>query len=64
MKAALWYARNDVRVENIPDPKPGSDDVALKVDWCGICGADLGEYLYGPLIIPVDKPHPPYPFII
>jgi len=28
------------------------------VDWCGICGSDLHEYLSGPIFIPVDEPHP------
>ena len=29
---------------------PGS--VKVKVDWCGICGTDLHEYLAGPIFIP------------
>lgn len=58
MKAALWHGRNDVRVETVPDPTPGAEDVVVKVDWCGICGTDLGEYKYGPIYIPVDESHP------
>jgi (R,R)-butanediol dehydrogenase / meso-butanediol dehydrogenase / diacetyl reductase len=58
MQAALWYARHDIRVEDMLEPKPGPNDVLLKVDWCGICGTDMGEYLYGPLLIPIDQPHP------
>jgi len=58
MKAALWYGRKDLRIENIKEPvvKPGW--VKIKVRWCGICGSDLHEYLAGPIISPVDKPHP------
>ena len=33
MKAALWYARNDVRVEDVPEPgPPGPAEVILKVE--------------------------------
>ncbi|MFZ5974884.1 MAG: 2,3-butanediol dehydrogenase, partial [Bacillota bacterium] len=30
----------------------------IKVEWCGICGSDLHEYVAGPIFIPVDAPHP------
>lgn len=58
MKAALWYAPNDVRVENIDEPAATKGTVKIKVKWCGICGSDLHEYLAGPIFIPVDQPHP------
>ena len=58
MKAALWYGRKDVRVEEIKEPKIVSGSVKIKVKWCGICGSDLHEYLGGPIFIPVEKPHP------
>lgn len=59
MKAAVWYGRKDVRVVDVPEPpapKPGW--VKVEVEWCGICGSDLHEYIAGPIFIPVDKPHP------
>ncbi|MEQ8153660.1 MAG: 2,3-butanediol dehydrogenase [Clostridiaceae bacterium] len=58
MKAALWYDKKDVRVEEIEEPKVTSDGVKIKVKWCGICGSDLHEYLGGPIFIPVGQPHP------
>ncbi len=59
MKAAIWYARGDVRVENVPEPpSPAAGQVKIKVAWCGLCGTDLHEYLGGPLYIPADAPHP------
>ncbi len=58
MKAALWYAKQDVRIEEIPEPKPGPGEVKIRVKWCGICGSDLHEYEDGPFSIPVDTPHP------
>lgn len=58
MKAALWYEKKDVRVEEIEEPKVTIDGVKIKVKWCGICGSDLHEYLGGPIFIPVGQPHP------
>lgn len=58
MKAALWYARNDIRVETVPDPSaPGPGEMILKIGACGICGTDLEEYRAGPLFIAADKPN-------
>lgn len=58
MKAALWYGKRDVRVEEIENPKVLPGTVKIKVKWCGICGSDLHEYLGGPIFIPVGQPHP------
>ena len=59
MKAAVWHARRDIRVQEFPDPgDPAPDEVRLRVAWCGICGTDLEEYLHGPLFIPVKEPNP------
>ena len=59
MMAAVWHGRRDIRVERFPDPgQPAPDQVRVQVSWCGICGTDLEEYLFGPLFIPADKPNP------
>ncbi len=59
MKAAVWHARRDVRVEEVPEPpSPPPGQVKVKVAWCGLCGTDLHEYLGGPLYVPADAPHP------
>jgi len=59
MKAAVWYGKKDVRVMNVPEPSnPKEGWVKIKVQWCGICGSDLHEYLSGPIFIPVNTPHP------
>jgi (R,R)-butanediol dehydrogenase / meso-butanediol dehydrogenase / diacetyl reductase len=59
MKAAVWHARHDIRVEEVPEPgAPGPDELVIKVGACGICGTDLEEYRDGPLFIPVDEPNP------
>ena len=58
MKAARWYAKKDIRVENVPEPPaPKDNEVKIKVASCGICGSDLHEYLAGPIFIPTST-HP------
>jgi len=59
MQAAVWHGKKDIRVETVPvPPAPAPGWVQIKVDWCGICGSDLHEYLAGPIFIPADAPHP------
>jgi (R,R)-butanediol dehydrogenase/meso-butanediol dehydrogenase/diacetyl reductase len=59
MKAAVWYGRKDVRVEDVPEPPaPGPDEVKIKVHQTGICGSDLHEYVVGPIFIPTEELHP------
>ena len=59
MKAAVWHARRDVRVEATPEPpSPPAGQVKVRTAWCGLCGTDLHEYLGGPLYVPTEAPHP------
>ena len=55
MKALRWYARKDLRYEDIPEPSPGPGQVKVKVNLAGICGTDLKEYSNGPGMIATDK---------
>jgi (R,R)-butanediol dehydrogenase/meso-butanediol dehydrogenase/diacetyl reductase len=57
MRAAYWYGKKDVRIEEIADSQPGPGQVRLRVKACGICGTDLHEYNEGPFLIP-SRPHP------
>ncbi|EMC96855.1 hypothetical protein BAUCODRAFT_90175 [Baudoinia panamericana UAMH 10762] len=57
MKAVRFHGKEDLRVEDIPEPKCGKGQIKVKPAWCGICGSDLHEYLGGPSICPTD-PHP------
>lgn len=42
MKALCWYGTNDVRVENVPDPKiEDPRDAVIKITSTAICGSDL-----------------------
>jgi len=59
MRAARYHGRGDIRIDEVPEPEPGPDQVKVAVDWCGICGSDLHEFLEGPLFIPQPgAPHP------
>lgn len=58
MKAACYHGKRDVRVDSIPEPKVRPGTVKVRIRWCGLCGSDLAEYVYGPLAIPSEKPHP------
>src|SRR5512142_507538 len=33
-----------LEVKSVPDPKPGPDDVLLKIKACGVCGSDIHFY--------------------
>lgn len=58
MKAAQFYGARDVRICQVPKPTPAGNQVLVTIEWCGICGTDLHEYLKGPLVIPKkEKPH-------
>lgn len=37
MKAAIYYAPGDIRVEEVPDPKCKPEGVIVKVGACGVC---------------------------
>jgi (R,R)-butanediol dehydrogenase / meso-butanediol dehydrogenase / diacetyl reductase len=52
MKAAVFKGVEDVRVEQVPDPEAGPDDVVVEVSACGICGSDLHTYLHGSFVQP------------
>ncbi len=58
MRAARFYGKSDIRIEEVPVPAIREpDDVLVEVQYCGICGTDLHEYLVGPIVTPVT-PHP------
>jgi len=44
MKVAKWYNNQDIRIEEVPTPAPGPDEMLVKVISCGICGSDIVEW--------------------
>lgn len=44
MRVGMYYKNDDVRVEDIPTPKIGDDELLVKVMASGICGSDVMEW--------------------
>jgi (R,R)-butanediol dehydrogenase/meso-butanediol dehydrogenase/diacetyl reductase len=41
MKQIRVHGPNDVRLDDVPDPEPGSRDALVRIAACGICGTDV-----------------------
>jgi (R,R)-butanediol dehydrogenase / meso-butanediol dehydrogenase / diacetyl reductase len=57
MRAAVYHGRQDLRLEEVPEPVPKAGEVKLRVLYNGLCGSDLHEYYDGPIATRVS-PHP------
>jgi len=44
MKVAMYYNNNDVRIEEMPVPEIGRNELLVKMRACGICGSDVMEW--------------------
>ncbi len=44
LKVAIWYNNKDIRIEDVPRPKPGPREMLVKIISCGICGSDIVEW--------------------
>ncbi len=49
MKAALFYGKEDIRVEEVDEPKVRPGTVKIAPAFNGICGSDLHLYHAGPI---------------
>lgn len=48
MKAVVYYAPGDIRVEdNVPVPLCADDEIRARVDACAVCGTDLKAFNHG-----------------
>jgi len=45
MRAVVAYAPGDYRLETVPIPRAGADDIIIKVEACGICAGDIKSYV-------------------
>ncbi|HET9894145.1 MAG TPA: alcohol dehydrogenase catalytic domain-containing protein [Streptosporangiaceae bacterium] len=51
MRAAVFRAPGDVRIESVPEPpEPGDGEVLIEVSKAAICGTDSAEWAHGPLL--------------
>jgi len=44
MKVAMYRSLDDIRIQDLPRPKIGSDEILVEMKACGICGSDLMEW--------------------
>jgi len=44
MKAAMYYSLDNIRIQDMPKPKIGVDEVLVEMKACGVCGSDLMEW--------------------
>ena len=54
MRVAVYYNNNDVRLEEMPVPAIGPDEMLVRVEASGICGSDVMEWyriLRAPLVL-------------
>lgn len=49
MKAAKFYNAKDFKIEEVSAPTVKPGHVVVDVEWIGICGSDIHEYVAGPL---------------
>ncbi|MBO1769235.1 2,3-butanediol dehydrogenase [Agrococcus sp. TF02-05] len=60
MKAAMYYGKEDIRVEEVDEPETRPGTVKIAPAFNGICGSDLHLYHDGPIppAPSADQPHP------
>lgn len=58
MKAAVYHAAGDVRIEERDVPTPVAGEALIKVLRSGMCGTDASEYKSGPKIFATQTKHP------
>ena len=61
MLAAVYHGPEDLRVEEVPVPEIGADEVLLKVLNANICGTDLRIYKGGHRHYPPGTVRIPWP---
>ncbi|KAJ4362436.1 hypothetical protein N0V83_010529 [Neocucurbitaria cava] len=57
MRAARFYGKEDIRIENVAEQKCSAGQIRVAPAYVGICGTDLHEFLGGPNFAPTN-PHP------
>jgi (R,R)-butanediol dehydrogenase/meso-butanediol dehydrogenase/diacetyl reductase len=58
VRAAVFHGPHDVRIEDVPQPRPAAGEVLVRVLRSGMCGTDATEWKAGPKTFPLVRPHP------
>jgi (R,R)-butanediol dehydrogenase/meso-butanediol dehydrogenase/diacetyl reductase len=56
MRAAVCHGPRDIRIEDVPRPRPAAGEVLVRVHANGICGSDAAEFA-GPQMYPLHARH-------
>lgn len=48
MRAAIYYGKEDIRMEERDKPEIGAKDILVKNLYASICGTDAAVYTHGP----------------
>src|ERR1051325_3405291 len=59
MRAAVYHGANQLRVETLPIPAIGPDELLVKVAACGVCPTDIKKIQYGTVAPPRVFGHEP-----
>ncbi|HSO72437.1 MAG TPA: zinc-dependent dehydrogenase [Thermodesulfobacteriota bacterium] len=44
MRVAMYYNNRDIRIEELPRPEIGAEEVLIRIEASGICGSDVMEW--------------------
>jgi (R,R)-butanediol dehydrogenase / meso-butanediol dehydrogenase / diacetyl reductase len=58
VKQLRLHGPEDVRIDEVPEPRPGPRDAVVRVAACGICGSDVGYVKLGGIAGPTRQPLP------
>ena len=47
MRSARLHGLRDLRVDTVPRPRAGDDEVLVRIEACGICPTDVRKFLVG-----------------
>jgi L-iditol 2-dehydrogenase len=47
MRAAVYRGANDIRIETLPVPRMGANELLVRVAVCGVCPTDIKKIQYG-----------------
>jgi (R,R)-butanediol dehydrogenase / meso-butanediol dehydrogenase / diacetyl reductase len=57
VRAAVYYGRGDIRLEEVVQPRPAGGELLLQITMAGICGTDAHEFSSGPVVYSIGEPH-------
>ncbi len=58
MQALVYHGNKDLRLQDVPEPKPKAGEVKVRITHTGICATDIEEWQFGPLWVQTGKPNP------